>query len=91
MDLIAMLPGENFEDFKYSVKEAIKLNPENIIKKMTDQLVLLSRDNLVMMLKRGWLLLKQMNTQQFLMFTKESKHKLFLVKKAKIKTAPQML
>ena len=30
MDLIAMLPGENFEDFKYSVNEAIKLNPENI-------------------------------------------------------------
>lgn len=30
MDLIAMLPDESFEDFKYSVDEAIKLNPENI-------------------------------------------------------------
>lgn len=30
MDLIAMLPGENFEDFKFSVDEAIRLNPENI-------------------------------------------------------------
>ena len=30
MDLIAMLPGESLEDFKYSVDEAIKLNPENI-------------------------------------------------------------
>ena len=30
MDLIAMLPGESLEDFKYSVNEAIKLNPENI-------------------------------------------------------------
>lgn len=30
MDLIAVLPGENFEDFKYSVDEAIKLAPENI-------------------------------------------------------------
>lgn len=30
MDLIAMLPDETFDDFKYSVDEAIKLNPENI-------------------------------------------------------------
>jgi len=30
MDLIAMLPGETFKDFKYSVDESIKLNPENI-------------------------------------------------------------
>ncbi len=30
MDLIAMLPTESFEDFKYSVDEAIKLNPQNI-------------------------------------------------------------
>lgn len=30
MDLIAMLPGESFEDFKYSVDQAISLNPENI-------------------------------------------------------------
>ena len=30
MDLIAMLPGETFEDFKYSVDEAIRLSPENI-------------------------------------------------------------
>lgn len=30
MDLIAMLPEENFEDFKYSVDNAIKLSPENI-------------------------------------------------------------
>ena len=30
MDLIAMLPGETFEDFKFSVDEAIRLNPANI-------------------------------------------------------------
>jgi oxygen-independent coproporphyrinogen-3 oxidase len=30
MDLIATLPDETIEDFMYSVKEAIKLNPENI-------------------------------------------------------------
>ena len=30
MDLIAMLPNESFEDFKYSVDQAIALNPENI-------------------------------------------------------------
>ncbi len=30
MDLIAMLPGESFEDFKYSVDKAIELAPENI-------------------------------------------------------------
>lgn len=30
MDLIAMLPNESFEDFKYSVDQAISLNPENI-------------------------------------------------------------
>lgn len=30
MDLIAMLPDEIFEDFKYSVDEAIRLAPENI-------------------------------------------------------------
>ena len=30
MDLIAMLPGETFEDFKYSVDTAISLNPDNI-------------------------------------------------------------
>lgn len=30
MDLIAMLPNETFEDFKYSVDTAISLNPENI-------------------------------------------------------------
>lgn len=29
-DLIAGLPGENFEDFKYSLDEIIKYNPENI-------------------------------------------------------------
>lgn len=30
MDLIATLPGENFDDFKYSVDKAVSLNPENI-------------------------------------------------------------
>lgn len=30
MDLIAMLPEESFEDFKYSVDQAIALSPENI-------------------------------------------------------------
>ena len=30
MDLIAMLPGENVDDFKYSVDCAISLQPENI-------------------------------------------------------------
>ena len=30
MDLIALLPGETYEDFVYSVKETIKLNPDNI-------------------------------------------------------------
>lgn len=30
MDLIAMLPDETFEDFKYSVDTAISLNPDNI-------------------------------------------------------------
>ena len=30
MDLIAGLPGESFEMFKYSLDEIIKLNPENI-------------------------------------------------------------
>ena len=30
MDLIAMLPGESFDDFKYSVDCAISLNPDNI-------------------------------------------------------------
>lgn len=30
MDLIAMLPDESFEDFKYSVDKAINLNPDNI-------------------------------------------------------------
>lgn len=30
MDLIAMLPGETFDDFKYSVDKAIELSPENI-------------------------------------------------------------
>ncbi len=30
MDLIAMLPNESFEDFKYSVDQAIAINPENI-------------------------------------------------------------
>ena len=30
MDLIAMLPNESLEDFKYSVNEAIKLSPDNI-------------------------------------------------------------
>lgn len=30
MDLIAMLPGETFADFKRSVDKAIELNPENI-------------------------------------------------------------
>ena len=30
MDLIAMLPDESFDDFKYSVDEAIKLAPDNI-------------------------------------------------------------
>ncbi len=30
MDLIAMLPGESFEDFKYSVDTAVALAPENI-------------------------------------------------------------
>ena len=30
MDLIAMLPGESVEDFKYSVDEVINLQPENI-------------------------------------------------------------
>ena len=30
MDLIAMLPGETFEDFKNSVDKAIELDPENI-------------------------------------------------------------
>lgn len=30
MDLIAMLPNESFEDFKYSVDTAISLKPENI-------------------------------------------------------------
>lgn len=30
MDLIAMLPGESFEDFKYSVDTAVALSPENI-------------------------------------------------------------
>ena len=30
MDLIAMLPGESLDDFKHSVDEAIRLNPENI-------------------------------------------------------------
>lgn len=29
-DLIAMLPGENFEDFKYSVDCALKLSPANV-------------------------------------------------------------
>lgn len=30
MDLIAGLPGENFDDFKLSLDKAIELNPENI-------------------------------------------------------------
>lgn len=30
MDLIAMLPNESFEDFKFSVDEAVRLNPQNI-------------------------------------------------------------
>ncbi len=30
MDLIAGLPGESFEDFKYSLDKAISLSPENI-------------------------------------------------------------
>ncbi|HKL94012.1 MAG TPA: coproporphyrinogen dehydrogenase HemZ [Clostridia bacterium] len=30
MDLIAMLPNESLDDFKYSVDSAIKLHPENI-------------------------------------------------------------
>jgi len=30
MDLIAGLPGENFEDFKHSVDTAVELEPENI-------------------------------------------------------------
>ncbi|NLZ25900.1 MAG: radical SAM protein [Clostridiales bacterium] len=30
MDLIAMLPGEGFDDFKFSVDKAVELNPENI-------------------------------------------------------------
>ena len=30
MDLIAGLPGENIEDFKYSLDSVIELNPENI-------------------------------------------------------------
>ena len=30
MDLIAMLPGEDLDDFKFSVDEAIRLNPNNI-------------------------------------------------------------
>ena len=30
MDLIALLPNETFDDFKYSVEETIKLNPDNI-------------------------------------------------------------
>lgn len=30
MDLIATLPGEDFDDFKYSVDKAISLNPENV-------------------------------------------------------------
>jgi len=30
MDLIAGLPDETFEDFKYSLDEVIKMNPENI-------------------------------------------------------------
>ena len=30
MDLIALLPGESYEDFLHSVKETIKLNPDNI-------------------------------------------------------------
>ena len=30
MDLIAMLPNETFEDFKYSVDTAVALSPENI-------------------------------------------------------------
>ncbi len=30
MDLIAMLPGETFDDFKNSVDKAIEMNPENI-------------------------------------------------------------
>lgn len=30
MDLIAMLPNESFEDFKFSVDKAVRLNPENI-------------------------------------------------------------
>jgi len=30
MDLIAGLPGERFEDFKYSLDEVIKLDPENV-------------------------------------------------------------
>lgn len=30
MDLIAMLPNESFEDFKYSVDTAVALSPENI-------------------------------------------------------------
>lgn len=30
MDLIAMLPNENLDDFKYSVDSAVELNPDNI-------------------------------------------------------------
>lgn len=30
MDLIAMLPGESLDDFKFSVNEAISLSPDNI-------------------------------------------------------------
>lgn len=30
MDLIALLPGESYEDFLHSVTETIKLNPDNI-------------------------------------------------------------
>ncbi|MCQ2603219.1 MAG: coproporphyrinogen dehydrogenase HemZ, partial [Clostridia bacterium] len=30
MDLIAMLPEESFEDFKYTVDKAVELSPENI-------------------------------------------------------------
>lgn len=30
MDLIAMLPGEKFEDFKYSLDKAAELGPENV-------------------------------------------------------------
>lgn len=30
MDLIAMLPGESFDDFKYSIDTAVALAPENI-------------------------------------------------------------